>query len=259
MPKKMKRAVRGQEKEVEGGVDRRAGYSLTLGSSLTELTNYDPDAASFLRRTIYNGDYEFTLNVAPRSEAPVESIAPVKITGAYRRDPDGSVVGTRVADVLWQELNIFTYGWNRDPSDVVSRKYLRASLPPSDDADRFVEGYSFPARQNMTASDFWDCLGEVTRRYKAARSAMTGKVGSQVEPETVEKLKGGFARMSGELTSLAEKMAAAAPDGLMLDEYLFAGSSQSIEVCTQHASNGNRKSLICATATHTFSLLFDTS
>lgn len=266
MPKtKKKRANDGKGKEKDtttissSSVDREAGYSLTLGSSLAELTNYDPVAASFLQRTIYNGDYEFTLSVALRAEVPVESIAPVKIPRAYRRTPaDTSVVGTRVADVLWRELNVSTYGWNRRPNDKASVKYLRASLPPPDEADVFVEGYSFPATQNMTAGDFWNCLGEATRRYETARSAIMGKTGHPVKPETVGKLEECFARVSGELTSLAEKLAAASPDG-PLDEYLFPGSSQAIEVCTQHASDGNQKSLICATATHTFSLSFGTS
>lgn len=195
----------------------------------------------------------------------MESIAPAEISGAYRRraQDTSSVVGRRVADVLWQELNISTYGWNRGPNDKASVRYFRASLPPLDEADIFVEGCSFPTRQNMTAGDFWNCLGEATRRYETARSAIIGKIGHPpVKPETVGKLEEGFARVSGELTALAERLApAAAPpdDGLVLYEYLFPGSSQEIEVCTQHASNGNRKSLICATATHTFSLLFDTS
>eukprot|EP00752_Nemacystus_decipiens_P005741 g5194.t1 len=241
-------------------VDRHAGYSLTLGSSLAELTNYDRVAASFLQRTVYNGDYEFTVNVGLRSEMPVESITPFKISGAYRPASDTSVVGMRVADVLWRELNISDYGWNRRPNDKASVRYFRASLPPPDEADVFVEGYTFPASQNLTAGDFWNYLGEATRRYGTARSAITGKIGHPVKPETIAKLDECFARVSGELTSLAEKLAAAAsPDDLLLDEYLFPGSSQAIEVCTQHASNGNRKSLICATATHTFSLLFDTS
>lgn len=265
MPKKKKkRANGGKGKERDNNnsstttssVDREAGYSLTLGSSLAELTNYDPVAASFLQRTIYNGDYEFTLNVALRAEVPVESIAPVEISAPYRRTPDDSVVGMRVADVLWYELNISTYGWSRRPSDNASVKYLRASLPPPDEADVFVEGYSFPATQNMTADDFWNCLAEATRRYEAARSAIVRKI--PAKPETGVKLEECFERVSGELTSLAEKLAAASPDEL-LDEYLFPGSSQAVEVCTQHTSNGNRKSLICATATHTFSLLFDTS
>lgn len=262
MPKKKKGRVGGQAKEKSSNsVNRQAGYSLTLGCSLTELTNYDPAAASFLQRTIYNGDYEFTLNVALRAEVPVESIAQVNIRGARGRDPGASIVGMRAANVLWQELNISTYGWRRDPNDKASVRYLRTSLPhPSDEADRFVEEYRWPTRQNMAARDFWSFLGEVTRGYETARSATTGKDrhSAVVEPETVEKLEQYFARMSSELTTLAEKLEASSPEGV-LDEYLFPGSAQNIDVCTQHAGNGNEKSLIFATATHTFSLLFGTS
>lgn len=269
MPKKKnKGAIGGKgKKKVDSDpaavdVDRQVGYSLELASSLAELKNYDPVAASFLQRTIYNGDYWFTLSVALRSDVPVDSIAPVKVSGAYGRGLDPSVVGMRVADVLWQEINISTYGWNRRPNDKASVKYLRASLPPPDEADAFVQGYSFPTRQDMTASDFWNCHCEATRRYEIARSAIAGKIGHSVKPETIRKLEENFARMSGELTSLAERLTVASPGGHLderLDEYLFPGSSEEIEVCTQHASNGNRKSLICATATHTFALLFETS
>ena len=261
MPKKKKSRTRTQAKK--SNIDAQAGYSLTLGSGLMELQNYDPGAASFLLRTIYNGDYEFTLKVALRSsDASLEEFAPV--TGEepnsdnnYNSDAP-PVIGKRVADVLWEALNVSTYGWNRDPNDSSSVKYYRASLPPPDGIDRFVAGYSFLPHPDMVAGEVLDCRREVTELYEKTRSAMGGDNGAGGEdPGMIGMLDENFARMSGELANLAEKLGP--PPGSLMAEYLFPGSSQKIEVCSQYHSDGNWKSLICATETHMFSLDFGTS
>lgn len=229
-------------------------YSVELGLSFMELHNYDHDAASFLRRTICNGDYKFTLKVTPRSEASLRPLSPVKMTGVLNDPTATCTVGRRVVNVLWEALNVCTYGWNRDLSDEKSASYYRASLSPPDELDRFIRGCSFPVNPGMASSDLWGILGEVTRRYEKARWGYGGASGTS---NTIEMIDGHFARMSVELTTLAEKLMTS-PE-MLLEEWLFPFSSSRVEVCVQYASNGNRTSFICATATHIFSLLLDTS
>lgn len=234
------------------------GYSVKLGYSRLALRNYDRGAALLLHRTIYNGNYKFTLKVTLLSEASLESLeslSPVNITGVHKDPTATCAVGRRVADVLWEVLNICTYGWNRDPNDKNSTEYYRASLPPPDELDRFSESCCFPVRPGTVSNDLWNQLGEVTRRYETARwghgTAAAGRSGM------IEMIERQFARMSVDLTTLAGKLMSS-PETL-LAEWLFPGSSSEVEVCVQYASNGNRTSFICATATHTFDLLFDTS
>jgi len=254
-------------KQAEKATDpQKGGYSLTMGSGLMELQNYDPVAASFLRRTICCGDYEFTLSAALRSEVSLEEFAPVAASGATTNGLDVAIVGRRLADVLWEALCVSTYGWNRDPKDSSSVKYYRASRRASDEVDHFVAGYSFLPCPDMGADDIWNCMREVAELYETTRSAMGGdnEAAPRKTPEMAEKkpemageLDDHFARMSGELATLAERLGPT--PGFLLAEYLFPGSSKNIEVCSQYVSDGNWKSLICATETHVYSLDFATS
>lgn len=256
MPKKSRKTEKAEKITDKHQED---GYSLTLGSGLVELHHYDPAAASFLRRTICCGDYEFTLSAALRTKVSLEEFAPVTASGPHTNDSDVAVVGRRLADVLWEELCVSTYGWNRDPNDACSVKYYRPSLPPPDDVDRFVAGYSFLPRPDMVAGDIWNCRREVSELYETACSAMGGENDATAgkKQEMAGKLEENFARMSGELATLAEKLGPS--PGFLLAEYLFPGSSENIQVCTQYVSDGNWKSLICATETHVYSLDFGTS
>ena len=250
-----------QQAKKRGSIDAQTGYLLTIEHGRVEtMQNYDPEAASFLLRTIYNGDFSFTVKVALRSsDVSLEEFAPVTeelVLDNYYSDVP--VIGKRVADLLWEALNVSTYGWNRDPNDSSSVKYCRASLPAPDGIDRFVAGYSFLPHPDMVAGDVLDCRREVTELYEKTRSAMGGDNGAGGGgPGLIGVLGQKFSRMSGELATLAEKLGP--PPGSLLAEYLFPGSSQKIEVCSQYHSDGNWKSLICATETHMFALDFGTS
>lgn len=182
----------------------------------------------------------------------------MKMAGLLKEPTTTRAVGRRLADVLWEALNVCTYRYKRDPDDRTSTKYYRASLPSTDELDIFLRSCSFPVNPDMISNDLWSWLGEVIRRYESARWGYGAAAAAEAGRwDMIERIDEHFARMSVELTTLAEKLVTS-PE-MLLAERLFPGSSSKVESCVQYASNGNRTSLICATATHTFHLLFDTS
>lgn len=239
----------------------QVGYSLTLGLGTSrELCNYDTFAASFLSRTIYNGDYKFTLEVTPRVERCVSDIPVREVHHPHRYPSAASAVGQPVSAILWEILNINSYGWSCNPDNQSSLGYFAypRSLPSPDEVDLFIAGCSFGALPDVNASYLWDHLSEVHARYEQKRSVIkTRQLGELAQAELIRKLEQHFERVSCELAGLAEKLGPI--PGLRLEELLFPGSSAKLEVCTQCASDGNVTSFIGATETQTFSLDFVTS